>query len=126
MIIKKKEKKRKKKKKKKINIHDEYTHNTIRLKILRRSEWEKSYNLTPFDEVHFVTSFHIINSLHEALGGLCSVIVILSGIYLTFTTLWAFSADDKSMIFFLIFPRQQDLTLGDNLHEMSNPVFWEK
>ena len=31
---------------------------------------------------------------------------------------------------FLIFPRKQDLifqaNLGDSLHEMSNPVFWEK
>ena len=33
---------------------------------------------------------------------------------------------------FLIFPRKQDLTfmqivsIGDNLHEMSKPVFWEK
>ena len=51
---------------------------------------------------------------------------------LTFTTLWAFSADDKLMIFFLFFPENwiwhfmQIVSLGDNLHEMSNPVFWEK
>ena len=50
---------------------------------------------------------------------------------LTFTTLWAFSADDKLMIFFLFFPENriwhfmQIVSLGDNLHEMSNPVFWE-
>ena len=30
---------------------------------------------------------------------------------LTFTTLWAISADDKFVIFFLIFPRKQKLTL---------------
>ena len=52
--------------------------------------------------------------------------------YLTFTTLWAFSADDKMMLFFLYFPENriwhfmQIVSLGDNLHEMSNPVFWEK
>ena len=51
---------------------------------------------------------------------------------LTFTTLWAFSADDKLMIFFLFFPENriwhfmQIVSLGDNLHEMSNSVFWEK
>ena len=51
---------------------------------------------------------------------------------LTFTTLWAFSADDKMMLFFLLFPENrvwhfmQIVSLGDNLHEMSNPVFWEK
>ena len=51
---------------------------------------------------------------------------------LTFTTLWAFSADDKMMLFFLFFPENriwhfmQIVSLGDNLHEMSNPIFWEK
>ena len=35
---------------------------------------------------------------------------------LTFTTFWAFSADGKLMIFFP----------GDNLYEMSNPVFFGK
>ena len=52
--------------------------------------------------------------------------------FLTFTTLWALSADDKLMIFFLFFPVNriwhfmQIVSWGDNLHEMSNPVFWEK
>ena len=46
---------------------------------------------------------------------------------LTFTTLWANSADDKLMIFFLFFTKKQNLTVhrklsGDNLLEMSNPV----
>ena len=36
---------------------------------------------------------------------------------LTFTILWANSADDKLMIFFLFFPN------GNNLHAMSNPIF---
>ena len=46
---------------------------------------------------------------------------------LTFTTLWANSADDKLMIFFLFFTRKQSLTVHrklsrDNLHEVWNPV----
>ena len=50
---------------------------------------------------------------------------------LTFTTLWA-NSDDKLMIFFLFFPENrirhfmQTVFIGDNLHEMSKPVFWEK
>ena len=60
------------------------------------------------------------------------ILVVKSIIYLTFTTLWAFSADDRLMIFFLFFPENriwhfmQIVSLGDNLHEMSYPVFWEK
>ena len=51
---------------------------------------------------------------------------------LTFTTLYANSADDKLMIFFLISPGNriwhfiQIVSIGDNLHEMSNPVFLDK
>ena len=52
---------------------------------------------------------------------------------LTFTALLANSADDKLMIFFLFFQENricyfmQIVSTGDNnLHEMSNPVFWEK
>ena len=41
---------------------------------------------------------------------------------LTFSTLWANSADDKFMIFCLIFPKILEI----NLHEMSKPVFLEK
>ena len=50
---------------------------------------------------------------------------------LTLTTLWANSADDKLMIFFL-FPQKtgfdisQIVSIGDNLYEMSKPVFWFK
>ena len=51
---------------------------------------------------------------------------------LTFIILWANSADDKLMMFFfLFFPDKrilhfmQIVSNGDNLHEMSNPVFWE-
>ena len=51
---------------------------------------------------------------------------------LTFTTLWANSADNKCMIFFLLFPQNrlwhfmQIVSNGDNFHEMSKPVFWGK
>ena len=52
--------------------------------------------------------------------------------YLTFTTPWANSADNKSMIFFLFFSANriwhfmQIVSNGDNLHEMSKPVCLEK
>ena len=65
------------------------------------------------------------------------------GLPLMFTTLLANSADDNLMIFFLISPENrfwhsvqivsdriwhfmQIASNGDNLHEMSNPDFWEK
>ena len=41
------------------------------------------------------------------------------------------SADDKTVIFSLFFTEEKVLTfhanclLGNNLHEMSNPIFWE-
>ena len=44
----------------------------------------------------------------------------------------AISADDKLMNFFLFIPRKriwnfmQIVSTGDNLHEISNPVSWEK
>ena len=50
---------------------------------------------------------------------------------LTVTTLLA-NSDDKLMIFFLIFPENrlshfmQNLSAGDNLHEISKHCFWEK
>ena len=46
--------------------------------------------------------------------------------------LWANSADDKLMKFFLFFLENriwhfvQIVSLGDNLHEVSDPVFTEK
>ena len=52
--------------------------------------------------------------------------------YLTFTTLWANSADNKLEFVFLFSPENriwhfmQIVSNGDNLHEMSNPVLWEK
>ena len=51
---------------------------------------------------------------------------------LTVTILWANSADYKLVIFFLVFPENrfwhfmQIVSTGDNLHEMSDPVAWEK
>ena len=51
---------------------------------------------------------------------------------LTVTNLWANSADNKLVVFFLfssetrILRFMQIVTIGDNLHEMLNPPFWEK
>ena len=47
---------------------------------------------------------------------------------LTFTTFWANSADDKLVLFIFykenrILHFMQIVFFGDNLHEMSNPVF---
>ena len=46
---------------------------------------------------------------------------------LTFITLWANSADGKLMVFVLFYQKIgfDILCKGDNLHEMSNPIFWE-
>ena len=47
----------------------------------------------------------------------------------TFTTIWINSADNKLIFFFpenRIWHFMQTISLGDNLHEMSNPVFQEK
>ena len=47
---------------------------------------------------------------------------------LTFTTLWANSASNKLMIFFLengVWHFMQIVSNGDNLHEMSNHVSWK-
>ena len=53
--------------------------------------------------------------------------------HLTFIILLANSADNKSMIFYLFFQKKnriwhfmQIVSIGDNLHEMPNPVFWGK
>ena len=65
-------------------------------------------------------------------GEVQRIIFTLTREYLTFTTLWAFLADGKLMIFFLFFLENriwhfmQIVSSGDNLHEMSNPVFWEE
>ena len=53
-------------------------------------------------------------------------------IFLTFTNLWANSADDTLAIFFLVFPENriwhfiQIVSYTDNLYEMSKPAFWKK
>ena len=52
-------------------------------------------------------------------------------IYLTFNTLLANSADDKFVIFLLFFHENriwhfmQIVSIEDNLHKMSKPVFWD-
>ena len=51
---------------------------------------------------------------------------------LTFTSLFANSANNKLIIFFLFFPENrllhfmQIVSLGDNLHGISKPTFFEK
>ena len=47
---------------------------------------------------------------------------------LLFSTIWANSAEDKLMIFFLFFPENRFVNyfFGDNLYEMSKHVFWKK
>ena len=50
--------------------------------------------------------------------------------YIAFTPLWANSADDKLVLFFLFFPEnrlwhlKQRVSLEDSLHEMLQPIFW--
>ena len=54
-------------------------------------------------------------------------IILLDALMLT--TLWANSADDKLVIFSPengIWNFMPIVCTGDSLHEMSNPVFWEK
>ena len=47
-------------------------------------------------------------------------------------TPWTISADDKLLILFLFFPENmpshsmQSVSLGDDLHEIAKPIFWEK
>ena len=58
--------------------------------------------------------------------------VLLNMMGLIFTILLANSADNNLMIFFLFFLENkichfmQIISIGDNLHEISKPVFWEK
>ena len=59
------------------------------------------------------------------------LILLIQQYRLTFTTLWAHSAEDKLVIFFSYFSHKTGFDIscklspmdGDNLHEMSNPVF---
>ena len=46
---------------------------------------------------------------------------------LAFATLWVNSADDKLMIFFSCFFPESRIWhfMGDNLHEISKPIFWK-
>ena len=48
---------------------------------------------------------------------------------LTFTTLWANSADDELIIFLFFLPENwlwYFMQIGDNLHVISRPIFCEK
>ena len=75
------------------------------------------------------------NSVHDFTVFHCteSVIIALSSWYgLTLSTLGKIFSRRHFEIFFLFFSENriwhfmQIVSLGDNLHEMSNPVFWEK
>ena len=51
-----------------------------------------------------------------------------SGVFLTFTILWAYSAEDKLMIFFLFFTENRIwhfMQIVDNLHEISK-LHWRQ
>ena len=60
------------------------------------------------------------------------LVIYLHIFFLTFTALWANSAEDELMILFLFFPVNrirhfmQIVSNGENVHEMSNPVYKEK
>ena len=45
---------------------------------------------------------------------------------LIFTTLGAYSADDKLKVFFPENRHEHFIQIGGNLHESSKPVFWKK
>ena len=61
-----------------------------------------------------------------------SVHFMIRVLSINLTTHRANLADDKLMMLFLFFPENrfwhfmQIVSYGDNLHGMSNPVFWEK
>ena len=60
------------------------------------------------------------------------LIYIIAILFLNLTTLWEKLADDKWIVFFLFFPENwigyfmQIVSITDTLHEISNPVTWEK
>ena len=64
----------------------------------------------------------------------CHMLLCTWLFWLTFTNLWANSADDNFMIFFSYFLRKENFIfhanclhrIGDSLHKMSKPVFREK
>ena len=55
-----------------------------------------------------------------------------AAVYITLNCLWADSADDKYWWYFSYFSQKtgfnvmQIVSLGDNLHDMLNPVFYRK
>ena len=57
--------------------------------------------------------------------------ILSEACFLTFTTLWANTADDE-LIFFLFFLEnrpwhsKQTVSWESNLHEVSDPTFWKK
>ena len=118
------------------------THYSNKPKYWYRQAWAKivdpdqmSQNAASDQGLHCLRLIqHYFRHCHTSTGSKIDFFQILEQYVkeLTFTTLWAFSADDRLMIFFLFFPENriwhfmQIVSLGDNLHEMSYPVFWEK
>ena len=74
--------------------------------------------------------FFVLFFLKILTGKACSKISPLMSVHFnTFTTLWAKSADNKLMMFFpenSIWHFMQIFSSGDNLYDMSKPVFWDK
>ena len=71
----------------------------------------------------------------ELAHSIVSVNIILKEFWnnsITFTTLWAYSADDKLMMIFIFFLKNEIrhfmliFSIEDNLHKISKTVFWEK
>ena len=63
---------------------------------------------------------------------MCHIQNIDSERFLIFTTPWAYSSDDKLLIFFLFLPESrlwpfmQIVSFRDNLYERSELIFWKK
>ena len=70
----------------------------------------------PRSRYYFQSSFRLLFS------GVAFLFGASISLRLIFTPPWAYSADNKLLIFFLIFPRKQDLTF----HKMQNSVSLEK
>ena len=92
--------------------------------------------------MHAIVSETLVNEILGHLSELFHVqLIIIKSSWkheegLTFTSLWVNSADDKVMIFFLPFSEKkkkntirqfmQIVFVGDNMHEISNPLSWGK
>ena len=77
-------------------------------------------------------NYHQILLLNKSSASVLVFRVNMLKCQLTLTTTWDNSVYDKQIMFFLFFPENriwnfmQIVSNRDNLHKMSNPVFWEK